>query len=258
MPSEIAVKISPCAVLGGFSFAARRSALDWNRGEPGQAKPGGGPDYDGRAVLERLIDRADVVSYNKLPAQAERLDVAPAQVHARNDCAVVCAVTAYGGIKGGGWEHRPAYDPVIQAVSGVMARYGGLDTPAVHGVAAPIDYFTGFSGAFAALVGLLARERGARDVVGRTSPRAGRGMDPGPVRDWCARGGAQRDAGERFAPARSSLSGERRLALCRGTTQRLAAPSRVDGERAGHPGAAGTRRARAGSPTPRLAMRASA
>ncbi|MDQ1181812.1 CoA transferase [Rhodococcus sp. SORGH_AS_0301] len=124
---------------------------------------------DGREVLESLIRSSDVVVYNKTEQQARRLGVSPEDVHRLNDRAVVCAITAWGGSSPGEWDERPGYDPVVQAVSGVMSRFGGPEHPAVHGVAATIDYFTGFSGAYAAIVGLLARRRGGRDLTVRTS-----------------------------------------------------------------------------------------
>lgn len=123
----------------------------------------------GRGVIQRLIPAADVLIYNKLPAQAARLGVAPEQVHALNERTVVTAVTAYGGARAGGWEARPAYDPVIQALTGIMQRFGSEKAPAVHGIASCIDYFTGYAGAFATLVALVARNRGATHLLARTS-----------------------------------------------------------------------------------------
>ena len=141
--------------------------LDVNQGKQSLAIDLHRPE--GQAVLQRMLPGADVLIYNKLPAQARRLDVAPAQVHAVNDRTVVCAVTAYGGAVPGGWEGRPAYDPVIQALTGIMQRYGSAAAPAVHGIASCIDYFTGYAGGFGALLGLLARQQGERRLVARTS-----------------------------------------------------------------------------------------
>jgi crotonobetainyl-CoA:carnitine CoA-transferase CaiB-like acyl-CoA transferase len=123
----------------------------------------------GQEVLHRMLSSMDVLLYNKLPEQAERMGVAPEQVHTLNPNTVVTAVTAYSGVEHGGWEGRASYDPVIQAVSGIMQRFGGQRTPQVHGIASCIDYFTGFSGAFATLVALMARLRGDQHLVARTS-----------------------------------------------------------------------------------------
>jgi crotonobetainyl-CoA:carnitine CoA-transferase CaiB-like acyl-CoA transferase len=123
----------------------------------------------GRQVLEALLPITDVVVHNKLPAQADLLGLSPARVHHLNPAAVLTTVTAWGGIHEGGWEHRPGYDPVIQAGSGITTRFGGRDTPAIHGVAATLDYATGFAGAFASLLGLWERSRGGENIVARTS-----------------------------------------------------------------------------------------
>lgn len=123
----------------------------------------------GREAIHRLLPETDVLLYNKLPAQARRLGVAPEQVHAINENTIVSAVTAYGGAQPGGWEDRPAYDPVIQALTGIMQRFGSEQTPAVHGIASCIDYFTGYSAAFGAVLGLVARSQGDRCLVARTS-----------------------------------------------------------------------------------------
>jgi crotonobetainyl-CoA:carnitine CoA-transferase CaiB-like acyl-CoA transferase len=144
-----------------------RIGLEVNQGKRSIAMNPTAPD--GKVVLRELVSSSDVVLYNKTAPQAQRLGLAPADVHAVNDRAVVCAITAWGGPSPGEWDNRPGYDPVVQAVTGIMSRFGGASTPAVHGVAATIDYFTGFSGAFAAIVGLLARRQGARRLVGRTS-----------------------------------------------------------------------------------------
>lgn len=124
---------------------------------------------EGQAAIHTLIPGSDVLLYNKLPAQAERMGVAPHQVHAINNKTIVTAVTAFGGFLPGGWEDRPAYDPVIQALSGIMKRFGGDDTPAIHGIASCIDYFTGYAAAFSVLIGLVARSTGDSHITTRTS-----------------------------------------------------------------------------------------
>lgn len=78
-------------------------------------------------------------------------------------------MTAHGGPNPGVSDVLPGYDPTLQAATGIMTRYGGERTPALHGLASCIDYFTGYSGAFAAILGLVARSRGGYDISARTS-----------------------------------------------------------------------------------------
>lgn len=153
---------------------------------------------EGQDVLRRLLPQADVVLYNKRADQAAKLTAAPEQVHAINPGIVVTAVTAFSGVNPGGWEDRPGYDPIIQALSGIMRRYGGNAMPQVHGIASCVDYFTGFSGAFGTVVALLARTRGATHLVTRTSlarsaawvqlPLLNEGHDTAPTHGMLERG----------------------------------------------------------------------
>lgn len=124
---------------------------------------------EGRDILKGLLPATDVVIYNKLPAQAERLGVAPEQVHGINPRTVISAITAYSGMQPGSWEDRPGYDPIIQTLTGIMTRFGGAERPAVHGIASCIDYFTGYAAAFGAIAGLVAHSRGETRLVSRTS-----------------------------------------------------------------------------------------
>ncbi|MGY3555500.1 CoA transferase [Williamsia sp. R60] len=79
-----------------------------------------------------------------------------------------------------GGEDRPGYDPIVQAVTGIMSRFGGADTPALHGLAATVDYLTGYSAAFWVCVGLLARRTGSTDVIAHIAGPRGH-LDPVPV-----------------------------------------------------------------------------
>ena len=74
---------------------------------------------EGQEVLHRLIGRADVLVHNMRPAAAERLGLAPAAVLALNPRIIHCVAVGFGS--GGPYAGRPAYDDVIQAVSGVAS-----------------------------------------------------------------------------------------------------------------------------------------
>ena len=112
----------------------------------------------GSAALRRLIARADVVVHNFTDDAAARLGVTADAVAAARPDAVICRVGAFRGPSEGPWGARRGYDPVLQAASGIMVRFGTADAPAHHGVASCIDYLTGYSAAFAAALALLARQ----------------------------------------------------------------------------------------------------
>jgi len=112
---------------------------------------------EGRAVLEALTDRADVFLENFRPGTAARLGFGIDAVRARNPKIVYASLSAYG--QAGPMGPRPAYDHVIQAVSGIMHLTGTPET-VPNKVGAPyIDYATGQNGALAILAALMERSR---------------------------------------------------------------------------------------------------
>ena len=81
----------------------------------------------GREALDRLIDDADVFLHNMRPGAMTKLRIDPATVLARNPRIVYCHAVGYGS--GGGYRHEPAYDDVVQGVSGLAAVQGGSGEP---------------------------------------------------------------------------------------------------------------------------------
>lgn len=110
----------------------------------------------GRAVLHRLLDRADVFAQNLAPGAAERLGLAAAELAARYPRLVTCTVAGYGrGCPFGG---KKAYDLLIQAESGLVSITGGAE-PAKAGIAVA-DIAAGMYAYSGVLAALLDRERG--------------------------------------------------------------------------------------------------
>jgi crotonobetainyl-CoA:carnitine CoA-transferase CaiB-like acyl-CoA transferase len=81
----------------------------------------------GREALDLLIDDADVFLHNMRPGAMTKLRIDPATVLARNPRVVYCHAVGYGS--GGGYRHEPAYDDVVQGVSGLAAVQGGSGEP---------------------------------------------------------------------------------------------------------------------------------
>ncbi len=115
---------------------------------------------DGRAVLDALLGRADAVVENFRPGVMDRLGYGPAALAERFPRLVALSLSGFG--HSGPWSQRPAYDAVVQAMSGVMAITGEPGRAwAKPGV--PIaDLSAGLYGAVAVLAAL--RER---DATGR-------------------------------------------------------------------------------------------
>ena len=124
----------------------------------------------GKAALARLVEGADVVLHNFLDRSARSLGIAHDQLAAVNPAIVSAQIGAWTGIKPGPYDNDPSFDPVLQAATGIMARYGdGPDKPVMHAIASCVDYITGFSTAAGIAQALLARERGQGGSYVRTS-----------------------------------------------------------------------------------------
>ena len=113
---------------------------------------------EGRAILERLIRRADVVIHNFLDRSAVKIGLSEEQLRAINPNIITCQVSAWGGPSGGPLKDDPAFDPVLQAATGITTRFGSPEAPVLHGIASCVDYITGFSAALGIAQALAARE----------------------------------------------------------------------------------------------------
>jgi crotonobetainyl-CoA:carnitine CoA-transferase CaiB-like acyl-CoA transferase len=72
---------------------------------------------DGHAALLRLIARADVFVSNVRPEALGRAGLDHASLAKLNPKLIHCSILAFG--RGGRYYNRPAYDPIVQSLSGV-------------------------------------------------------------------------------------------------------------------------------------------
>jgi crotonobetainyl-CoA:carnitine CoA-transferase CaiB-like acyl-CoA transferase len=106
------------------------------------------------AILDKLLERADVVVQNLAPGAAERIGVAAAQLRDRFPYLVAVDLSGYGS--GGPLDHRRAYDLLVQAEAGACAVTGFPGAPAKPGP--PVaDVGTGLAAAVSILAALHAR-----------------------------------------------------------------------------------------------------
>jgi len=111
----------------------------------------------GRAILYRLAERADVFLENFRPGTAARLKAAYEDIHRINPRIVYCSISGFG--QTGPYRDKPAYDPLIQALSGVMSITGEPQRPPVK-VGVPLsDLSAAMWGAYGIAAALLRRER---------------------------------------------------------------------------------------------------
>ena len=129
--------------------------LSVNRNKRSVAADLGRPE--GRALLERLAEGADVVVDNFRRGTLERLGLDPARLLARRPALVWCSITGFGPLS-----ERPGYDFVVQAEQGWMAITGEPDGPPMKVGVALADVVAGKDAAIAVLAALFARERTGR------------------------------------------------------------------------------------------------
>jgi crotonobetainyl-CoA:carnitine CoA-transferase CaiB-like acyl-CoA transferase len=118
---------------------------------------------DGKQILERLIERADVVVENFSPGVLGRLGFPDDRVRAMNRKTVICHVSGFG--QDGPGRAWAAYDLVVQGMGGVMSLTGqpGGD-PVMVGVPQG-DIVAGMFAAFAIVAALEARHRTGQGQV---------------------------------------------------------------------------------------------
>ena len=113
------------------------------------------------AVARRLALSADVVVENYRPGVMDRLGLGPAELLAENPRLVYCSISGFGHT--GPWSQRPAYDAVVQAMSGIMAITGAEGGVPVKPGIPVADLSAGlyaFGGITSALLGRATTGRG--------------------------------------------------------------------------------------------------
>ena len=143
--------------LEGDSFRELPGFFGWNRGKRSIALNLKTPE--GRAIVETLATRGDVFMENMRPGVADRLGVGHRHLSSLNPRLVYCSVTAFGST-GPGTE-RPGFDPIFQALGGLMTLQG-FGGPPQYLRTAPTDYYTAAVATQGILAALFARERTGR------------------------------------------------------------------------------------------------
>ena len=113
---------------------------------------------EGRMALEKLAASADVFIQNFRPGVVERLGVAEPDIRRIAPALVYVSISGFG--ERGPLSERPAYDPVIQALSGLTTIQAGSDhaRPRLIRTILP-DKLTAMAASQAVSAALLAREK---------------------------------------------------------------------------------------------------
>ena len=122
---------------------------------------------EGKKILERLIERGDVIVENFSPGVMGRLGFPDDRIRAINRRAIICHISGFG--QDGPGRAWAAYDLVVQGMGGVMSLTGHPgDEPTMVGVP-QADMVAGMFAAFAIAAALEARHRtGEGQVIDAT------------------------------------------------------------------------------------------
>jgi crotonobetainyl-CoA:carnitine CoA-transferase CaiB-like acyl-CoA transferase len=111
---------------------------------------------DGQAVLAALVARADVLIQNLAPGAAERAGLGAAGLRRRHPALITCSVSGYG--PGGPYQHKKAYDLLVQCEAGLLSITGTAAEPAKTGISVA-DIAAGMYAYSGVLTALYQRER---------------------------------------------------------------------------------------------------
>jgi len=140
----------------------------------------------GRALLLRLVERADIVIENYTPRVLEAFDLGWDVIHTANPHAVMVRMPAFG--LDGPWRDRPGFAQTMEQITGLAWMTGYADDqPRIQ--RGPCDPNAGMHGAFAALVALARRDRtGVGCFVEASMFEAALNIAAEPVIEWTAYG----------------------------------------------------------------------
>jgi crotonobetainyl-CoA:carnitine CoA-transferase CaiB-like acyl-CoA transferase len=110
----------------------------------------------GVEIFQRLSENVDIVMENFRPGVASRLGIGFSDIADRNSKVIYCSLSGFGAT--GPLAHAPAYDHIVQGMSGMMAMTG-TDESGPMRVGFPIvDYIAGQNAVVAVLAALRHRD----------------------------------------------------------------------------------------------------
>jgi CoA:oxalate CoA-transferase len=108
---------------------------------------------EGREVLARLIQGADVLVENFRPGVLARLGFDDARLRALRPSLVTCSINGFGS--SGPYRDRPAFDFIAQAMSGFMSVNGRPDDPPLRSGVPISDLISGLYAALSVAASVL-------------------------------------------------------------------------------------------------------
>ncbi len=115
---------------------------------------------EGRKIALRLAANADIILESFTPGTAGSLGIDYDTIERINPRIIYCSLSGFG--QTGPYSRRPAYDPVIQAMSGFMMTTGEEGRPPVRVGPGVIGLGTAFIAAYGILLAVIQREKTGR------------------------------------------------------------------------------------------------
>ncbi|MFT5487801.1 MAG: crotonobetainyl-CoA:carnitine CoA-transferase CaiB-like acyl-CoA transferase [Paracoccaceae bacterium] len=112
---------------------------------------------EGREILLKLVETADVLVENFRPGVMKRLKLSVEELRERNPKLIYCSISGFG--EDGPYEKRPAYDAVAQSLSGIASLFVDPENPQTTGPTIS-DNVTGINACYGIMAALFERERG--------------------------------------------------------------------------------------------------
>ncbi|MFB4165098.1 CaiB/BaiF CoA transferase family protein [Alteribacillus sp. JSM 102045] len=111
---------------------------------------------EGKALFKKMASKADVIIENFKTGTLDRLGLGYETLKQLKEDIILCSVTGYG--QTGPYKNLPGYDPVIQAVGGLMDITGHPDSEATRVGTPVVDIMTSHYVAISILAALRKRD----------------------------------------------------------------------------------------------------
>ncbi len=117
----------------------------------------------GRSLLKKLVAQSQVLVENFRPGVMDRLELGFEALKTHNKKLIYCAISGFG--QDGPMRDAPAYDQIVQGVSGVMSITGSAET-APYRVGYPMcDTIGGLTAAMAVCAALAGRDKNGAQFI---------------------------------------------------------------------------------------------
>ncbi len=115
---------------------------------------------EGKNIAHRLAATADIIVESFTPGVADMFGIGYQELNKINPRIIYCSLSGFG--QTGPYRQKPAYDPVVHAMSGLMAVSGEPDRPPIRIAPNVVGLPTAFLAAYNILLAVMSREKTGR------------------------------------------------------------------------------------------------